>query len=118
MSESNVYSFKVDKGQLERAKKFFARQGIPLQDNLRDLIDVAADCEQCLELHEDDAPIGELQSAFTTLLANSKNTWHLNSVLQESVLKLAKITKMPVDVIVNILGEARRIKTDTVKLSQ
>ena len=84
-----------------------------LQDSLRDLIEVAADCEQCLELHEDNASIGELQSAFTTLLANSKNTWHLNSVLQEAVLEIAKMTKMPMDVIVNVLGEARRIKPDT-----
>ncbi|MCK5434705.1 MAG: hypothetical protein KAI42_05445 [Dehalococcoidales bacterium] len=113
MSDPTVYSFKVDKEQLDRAKRFFAQQGVLLQDGLRDLIDVAADCEQCLELHEDDAPIGELQSAFTTLLANSKNTWHLNSVLQEAVLEIAKTTKMPMDVIVNVLGEARRIKPDT-----
>jgi len=113
MSDPTVYSFKVDKERLDRAKRFFAQQGVLLQDGLRDLIDVAADCEQCLELHEDDAPIGELQSAFTTLLANSKNTWHLNSVLQEAVLEIAKTTKMPMDVIVNVLGEARRIKPDT-----
>jgi len=113
MSAPTVYSFKVDKEQLDRAKRFFAQQGVLLQDSLRDLIDVAADCEQCLELHEGDAPIGELQSAFTTLLANSKNTWHLNSVLQEAVLKIAKMTKIPMDVIVNVLGEARRIKSDT-----
>ena len=113
MGELIVYSLKVNKEQLERAKKFLAREGGLLQDSLRDLIDVAADCEQCLELHEGDAPIGELQSAFTTLLANSKNTWHLNSVLQEAVLKIAKMTKMPMDVIVNVLGEARRIKPDT-----
>ncbi len=113
MSDPTVYSFKVDKEQLDRAKRFFAQQGVLLHDSLRDLIDVAADCEQCLELHEDDAPIGELQSAFTTLLANSKNTWHLNSVLQEAVLEIAKMTKMPMDVIVNVLSEARRIKPDT-----
>jgi len=114
MSDPTVYSFKVDKEQLDRAKRFFTQQGVLLQDSLRDLIDVAADCEQCLELHEDDAPIGELQSAFTTLLANSKNTWHLNSVLQEAVLEIAKTTKIPMDVIVNVLGEARRIKPDTI----
>ena len=113
MSSSNVYSFKVDKEQLDRAKRFVARQGVPLQDSLRDLIDVAADCEQCLELYEKDAPIGELQSAFTSLLANSKNTWHLNSVLREAVLKIAKTTKMPMDVIANVMGEASRTESDT-----
>ena len=113
MGGSNVYSFKVDKEQLDRAKRFVARQGVPLQDSLRDLIDVAADCEQCLELYENDAPIGELQSAFTTLLATSKNTWHLNSVLREAVLKIAKTTKMPMDIIVNVMGEASRTESDT-----
>jgi len=81
-----------------------------LQESLRDFIDVAADCEQCLELHEEDASIGELQSAFTTLLAKCKETWHLNNILQESVMRIAKLSKVPLDFITNVLLEARRIK--------
>jgi len=113
MGESAVYSFKVDKEQLERAKRFFNRQGALLQDSLRDLIDVAAECELCLELHEEDASIGELQSAFATLLANCKNTWHLTSLLQDAVMKIAETCKVPLDFISNVLGEARRAKPET-----
>ena len=72
-----VYSLKVDREQLGRAKRFLARQGELLQDSLRDLIEAAADCEQCLELHEEEASITELQSAFTTLLAKCKDAWLL-----------------------------------------
>ncbi len=54
-----VYSLKVDREQLGRAKRFLARQGELLQDSLRDLIEAAADCEQCLELHEEEASITE-----------------------------------------------------------
>jgi len=110
MGELIVYSLKVNKEQLERAKKFLAREGELLQESLRDFIDVAADCEQCLELHEEDASIGELQSAFTTLLAKCKETWHLNNILQESVMRIAKLSKVPLDFITNVLLEARRIK--------
>ena len=110
MSELTVYSFKLDKGQLERAKSFFARQGTQLQDSLRDLIDVAAECELCLELYEEDASVGELQSAFATLLANAKNTWYRNSLFEEAIVKIAKICKVPMDFITNVLGEAQRIK--------
>jgi len=115
MGDLTVYSFKIDKVQLERAKRFFTRQGTLLQDSLRDLIDVAADCEKCLELYEEDASIGELQSAFTTLLAKCKNTWHLNSLLQDAVMKIAKMSKVPLDFIANVLDEARRIKPATVR---
>lgn len=110
MGDLTVYSFKVKKEQLDRSKRFFVRQGALLQDSLRDLISVAADCERCLELHEEDASISELQSAFATLLANCKNTWHLNSLLQEAVIKTAKICKVPLDFITNVLGEAQRVK--------
>lgn len=110
MEELVVYSLKVNKEQLERAKKFLAREGDLLQDSLRDFIDVAADCEQCLELYEEDASIGELQSAFTTLLAKCQETWHLNNVLQESVMRIAELSKVPLDFITNVLLEARRIK--------
>ncbi len=105
-----VYSFKVNKEQLKCAKRFFDRQGSLLQHSLRDIIDVAANCERCLELHEEDASISELQSAFATLLANCKNTWHLGSLLEEAVMKIATICKVPLDYINNVLGEARRVK--------
>jgi len=110
MGDLTVYSFKVDKEQLERAKRFFNRQGTPLQNSLRDIIDVAADCEKCLDLYEEDASIGELQSAFATLLVNSKNTWHLNSILKDAVMNIAKTCKLPLDFITNVLGEAQRLK--------
>ena len=112
MAELVVYSLKVNKEQLERAKKFLTREGELLQDSLRDFIDVAADCEQCLELYEKDASIGELQSAFTTLLAKCKESWHLSDVLQESVMRIAKLSKVPLDFITNVLFEARRVKPE------
>ena len=110
MGELTVYSFKVDKEQLDRAKKFFDHQGVPLQHSLRDLIDVAADCEKCLELYEEDASLGELQSAFATLLANSKPTWYLSSLLREAVINIAKLCKVPLEFINNVVGEAQRAK--------
>jgi hypothetical protein len=106
-----VYSLKVEKEQLERAKRFLNRKGALLQDSLRDFIDVAAECEQCLELQEEDAPISELQSAFATLLAKCKNAWYFNSLLQEAVMKIAKMSKVPLDFITNVLGEAQRLKS-------
>ena len=115
MGKLTVYSFKVDKEQLDRAKRFFVRQGTPLQHTLRDLIHVAADCENCLELHEEDASIGELQSAFATLLANCKATWYLNSLLREAVMKIAKMCQVPLDFISNVLGEAQRVKPAVVR---
>jgi DNA-directed RNA polymerase specialized sigma24 family protein len=115
MGKLIVYSFKVEKERLERAKRFFTRQGAALQDSLRDLIEVAADCEECFELHEDEASISELQSAFATLLAHTKQAWHLTGLLQGTVMKLAEICKVPVDFIMNVLGEARRIKPVVVR---
>ena len=105
-----VYSLKVENEQLEYAKKFFNRKGSLLQDSLRGFIDVAADCERCLELQEEDASIGELQSAFVTLLNNCKRTWHLNNLLQVSIVKMAEISKVPLVFITNVLAEAQRIK--------
>ncbi len=113
-----VYSFKVEKEKLEQAKKFFARQGAALQNGLRDLIEVAADCEQCLVLEEQGASTSELQSAFTNLLAHAKNTWHLNGVLQASVLKIAKICEVPLEFIMNVLDEARRVKPAMLKIKR
>jgi len=115
MGELIVYSFKIEQEQLKRAKKFFARQGALLQDSLRDLIGAAADCEHCLELQEEDVPISELQSAFATLLAHCKKTWHLNGLLQEAVLEIAKMCKVPLDFIMNVLGEARKPAAERVR---
>jgi len=115
MGKLIVYSFKVEKERLEHAKRFFTRQGAALQDSLRDLIEVAADCEECFELHEEEASIGELQSAFATLLAHTKQAWHLTGLLQGAVMKLAEICKVPVDFIMNVLGEARRVKPVVVR---
>jgi len=115
MGKLIVYSFKVEKERLERAKRFCIRQGAALQDSLRDLIEVAADCEECFELHEEEASLSELQSAFATLLAHTKQAWHLTGLLQGAVMKLAEICKVPVDFIMNVLGEARRMKPVAVR---
>ena len=115
MGKLIVYSFKVEKEKLERAKRFLARQGALLQDSLRDFIGVAADCEQCLELQEEEASISELQSAFATLLAQCKKAGYLTGLLQEAVLKIAKICKVPSDFVMNVLGEARRVKPVVVR---
>ena len=111
MEEIVVYSVKVNREHLVHAKKFLARQGELLQDSLRDLIEVAADCEQCLELQEEEASITELQSAFTTLLANCKDAWYLNRLLQDAVMRIAKKSKVPLEFVANVLSEARRTKS-------
>ena len=110
MGELTVYSFKVDKTQLKLAKRFFDRQEAPLQHGMRDLIDAAANCEKCLELYEEDASLSELQSAFATLLANCKATWYLSSLLQNAVMNIAKLCKVPLNFITNVLDEAQRVK--------
>ena len=112
MGDQIVYSLKVNKEQLELAKKFLAREGELLQDSLRDFINVAADCEQCLELHEEEASIEELQSAFTSLLAKCKESWHMSDVFQDSVMEIAKMSKVPLDFINNVLFESRRCKLE------
>jgi len=112
MGDQMVYSLKVNKEQLELAKKFLAREGELLQDSLRDFIDVAADCEQCLELHEEDASIEELQGAFASLLAKCKESWHLSDVFQDSVIEIAKMSKVPLDFINNVIVESRRCKLE------
>jgi len=115
MGKLIVYSFKIEKEKLERAKRFLARQGALLQDSLRDFIEVAADCEQCFELQEEKASTSELQSAFATLLAHCKQAWYLTGLLQEAVMNIAKICKVPLDFIMNVLGEARRVKPVVVR---
>ncbi len=51
-----------------RAKGFLGRQGASLQDSLRDFIEVAADCEQGLKLHEEDTSISEMQVALAAFV--------------------------------------------------
>jgi len=116
MDDPIVYSLKINREQLGRAKRFLARQGELLQDSLRDLIEAAADCEQCLELHEEEASLTELQSAFATLLAKCKDAWLLNRLLQEAVIRIAKKSRIPVEFVANVLGEARRAKAATRRL--
>jgi hypothetical protein len=110
IGELTVHSFKVDKEQLNLAKRFFNRQGAPLQHGMRDLIGVAAGCEKCLKLHEENASLSELQSAFATLLTNCKAAQYLGSFLQDVIIKTAKVCNLPIDFITNFLGEAQRIK--------
>jgi len=110
MDDPIVYCLKVNREQLGRAKRFLTRQGELLQDSLRDLIEVATDCEQCLELYEEDASITELQSAFATLLAKCKDAWLLNSLLREAVMRLAKKSRVPLEFVGNVLGESQRTK--------
>ena len=110
MNDLIVYSLKVRREQLERARRFLARQGELLQDSLRGLIELAADCEQCLELEEEDASITEMQSALATLLAKCKGAWRLNGLLHEAVVRIAKINGLPTEFVNNVLGEARQIK--------
>ena len=59
-----VYSIKVNPDHLEGARKFFSRVILPLQAALRAQIKMSSDCEQCLVLVEDEAPVEEIQSAF------------------------------------------------------
>lgn len=113
MNDPIVYSLKVNREQLGRAKRFLARQGELLQDSLRDLIEAAADCEQCLELHEEEASITELQSAFATLLAKCKDAGLLNSLLREAVMRMAKRSRIPVEFVANVLSEARQTRPAT-----
>ena len=70
----------------------------------------------CLELHGKKVSITELQSAFATPLAKYKYAWRLNSLLQEAVMRLAKRSRIPVEFVANVLGEARRAKAATRRL--
>ncbi len=115
MGDLTVYSFKVDKERLDRAKRFFDRQGTPLQHSMRDLVDVAADCERCIELHEEDASLSEIQSAFATLLASCKATSYMSSLLQDAVMKIAQMSKVPLDFINNVLVASQRVKPAVVR---
>jgi hypothetical protein len=49
-------------------------------------------------------------STVCVTLSNCKTTWYLNSLLQDAVIKIAKLCKVPMDFITNVLGEAQRLK--------
>ena len=103
-----VYSIKLDPAHLEGARRFFSRVKLPLQDALRAQIKMASDCEQCLALVEAKAPVEEVQSAFAGILANAKETWHLNGLFRDAIMKTAEACKLPEGFIENVLAEAER----------
>ncbi|MCL0065912.1 hypothetical protein M1N79_03435 [Dehalococcoidia bacterium] len=111
MSSSVVYSIKVDAKYLDGMRKFFARQGLLPQNVFRGLIRMAAHCESCLTLAESRAPVSEIQNSFATVLADAKETSHLNGLFQDAVLKMAEICGVPQDFILNVLAEAQRVYT-------
>lgn len=104
-----VYSVKVEPGLVEGARRFFSRVKLPLQDALRAQIKMASDCEQCLALVEAKAPMEEIQSAFAGILANAKETWHLNGLFRDAIMKTAEACKLPEGFIENVMAEAERI---------
>ncbi|MFC1909859.1 hypothetical protein ACFLXC_01015 [Chloroflexota bacterium] len=105
-----VYSIKVPHDHLEGARIFFSRMNLSLQDALRAQMKMASDCEQCLTLVEANAPVEQIQSAFAGILANAKETWHLNGLFRDVILKTAEACKLPDNFIENVLSEAERTK--------
>jgi hypothetical protein len=105
----SVYSIKVDRAHREGAVKFFARAQLSLQDALRAQVKMAADCEQCLALVESKAPVEQIQSAFASILADAKETFHLNGLFRDAILKGAESSKLPANFIENVMAEAERI---------
>jgi hypothetical protein len=110
MGNQVVYSVKVDPKELEGAKDFFARQGLALQEAVRGLIRLASHCQWCLALVESGAPIAEVQSSLASILADAKDTWRLNGVFQDTMLKVAQKCELPRGFIMNVLAEAQRIQ--------
>jgi len=108
-----VYSAKVLPSHLEGAKKFFSRVGLPLQEAVRGYFKMAADCEACLELVEKKAPVEQVQSAFASIIADAKETWRVNGMFQEVMLRTARECGMPLDFINNVLAEAGRTYRNT-----
>jgi len=106
------YSIKVDRNELARAKRFFARSQLEAQDVVRWVLRMASDCEACLELVEAKAPIEQVQSAFASILADAKQTWQLNGIFRDAIQRTADVCKVPQDFITNVLGEAERISRE------
>ena len=109
MDTSVVYSIKINAEHLDGMRKFFARQDLLPQDVFRGLIRMAAHCESCLALAESKAAISEIQSSFATVLADAKETSHLNGLFQDVVFKMAETCGVPQDFIMNVVAEAQRI---------
>ncbi|HCP60071.1 MAG TPA: hypothetical protein DIT43_00615 [Dehalococcoidia bacterium] len=109
MMSPAVYSIKVDPSHLEGARRFFSRVELSLQGALRSQIKMASDCERCLALVEANAPVQQIQSAFAGILADARETWHLNGLFRDVILKTATACKLPDDFIANVLKEAERI---------
>ena len=108
---SVVYSIKVERDYLYGAKKFFSRVQLSLQGALRAQVKMAADCERCLTLVEANAPVEEIQSAFAGILADAKETFHLNGLFRNAILRSAEACKLPENFIGNVLAEAERIQS-------
>ena len=104
-----VYSLKVDPAHREGAVKFFSRVQLSLQDAIRAQMKMASDCEHCMVLVEAEAPVEELQSALAGILADANETWRLNGLFRDAILKTAKASKLPDDFITNVLAEAERV---------
>ena len=105
-----AYSFKVAADDLEKAKRYFARQGLVPQETFRALVRMAADCERCLTLHEAGAPTSQVQSAFAAVLADSQHAWKLNGRFQDAIMKIAQVYNIPQEFILNVLHEAQGIQ--------
>jgi hypothetical protein len=105
-----VYSIKVDPAHRAGATKFFSRVQLTLQDALRAQVKMASDCEQCLALVEAEAPVEQIQSAFAGILADARETFHLNGLFRNAILRTAEACKLPENFIQNVLAEAERIQ--------
>ncbi|MDD5702293.1 MAG: hypothetical protein PHU23_09630 [Dehalococcoidales bacterium] len=114
----SIYTMKVNPDHLEGARKFFSRINLPLQESLRAQMKMASDCERCLELVEANAPVEQVQSAFASILDNAKETWHLNGIFREVIMKTAEICKLPQEFINNVMTEAERINSTKTKERQ
>ena len=58
---------------------------------------------------ETNAPVQQIQSVFAGILADARETWHLNGMFRDVILKTATACKLPEDFIANVLKEAERI---------
>jgi len=104
-----VYSIKIDPAHREGAVKFYGRANLSLQQALRAQIKMAADCEKCLSLVESKAPVEQIQSAFASIIADAKETFHLNGLFRDAIVRGAKSSNLPMKFIDNVIAEAERI---------
>ncbi len=110
MADLVAYSLKVDPDDLERAKRFYARRGVLLQDIVRGVIRMASGCESCLALAESNAPLEQVQSSMAGMLADAQQTWRLNGLFQDTIFDLARRCNIQEDFITNVLVEAQHQK--------